>query len=334
MTQEQKTVTVSIKKILKWLSVIIIVLLISRFGYLLSRNNSSSLRSYSNEIPMITFTDSGSSSSISDTREFMKTSYSGNIKTRDVKNISRDIRGIIRDMDGRIDNEDISEKYGRIDFVIPKSNLDDFRDEIESLVHAKLYTETTSSQNLLNEKKSIENRSDIATKSLSDTQLEKTKLESTYSKDIASLQSQINSTEKKLQEKINQIQILSNADSEIYADQINQISQEINTFRNQIENLRNTITEKNRIYTQERDRLTLTIEQINNEIAAIKKDDISFGEKIETVNGSISIQWVNIWNLVKLVSSIPPFILILVPVIIIWYVLRKLKIIPLFVIKW
>ena len=199
MIQEQKTVTVSIKKILKWLSVIIIVLLISRFGYLLSRNNSSSLRSYSNEIPMITFTDSGSSSSISDTREFMKTSYSGNIKTRDVKNISRDIRGIIRDMDGRIDNEDISEKYGRIDFVIPKSNLDDFRDEIESLVHAKLYTETTSSQNLLNEKKSIENRSDIATKSLSDTQLEKTKLESTYSKNIASLQSQINSTEKKLQ---------------------------------------------------------------------------------------------------------------------------------------
>ena len=156
MIQEQKTVTVSIKKILKWLSVIIIVLLISRFGYLLSRNNSSSLRSYSNEIPMITFTDSGSSSSISDTREFMKTSYSGNIKTRDVKNISRDIRGIIRDMDGRIDNEDISEKYGRIDFVIPKSNLDDFRDEIESLVHAKLYTETTSSQNLLNEKKSID----------------------------------------------------------------------------------------------------------------------------------------------------------------------------------
>ncbi len=339
MQPVQKTITLSIKKILISIGVIIILFIAYQIflGNMGRHRYASDISlSLDSEMPAVDFSEdtSNRNASISDTREFMKVSYSGNIKTRDVQDISRDVRGIVRDMNGRIDSENVSEKYGRINFVIPKSNLQDFRDEIESLTHAKLYTENTSSENLLSEKKSLENRSDTATTYLANTQSEKSKLESTYTKEITSLQSQIKTLEKLSQEKISQIGVWSSAQNDIYRDQINQLNQETANIADQISNLRNTITQKNRIYTQERDRLNATITQINSEIDLIKKDDLNFTEKIETVSGSVSIEWVSVWELVKLISPIPPLVITVLLVIIFWYILRKFNKVPIFIVKW
>jgi uncharacterized membrane protein len=76
------------------------------------------------------------------------------------------------------------------------------------------------------------------------------------------------------------------------------------------------------------------IASTNNTIKDINTQDKKFAENIETVTGSISIQWISVWQLMKVFSPIHPIIIILVLVIILWYILKKLRIAPLLIIKW
>src|SRR3989344_7233420 len=53
-------------------------------------------------------------SDISDTREFLKTSYYGRIQTRQVADIVDGVKNEVRDVEGRVDNLSSSEKHGSI----------------------------------------------------------------------------------------------------------------------------------------------------------------------------------------------------------------------------
>lgn len=275
------------------------------------------------------------SGSIADTREFMKVSYSGNIKTRDVKDTTRDVRGIIRDMDGRVDSENVSEKYGYVNFVIPKSNFDDFRDEIESITHKKLYIENTSSQNLLNQKQNIEQNMDLTNKSLSDLQSEKTKSETAHNKSLASLQAQLKSlttSAETMRAKLDAMPAAEEGSPEQVQARMTQESY-IN-FSNQVAELKNKIAQENRVFTENKKSFDSAIGQFNNQLGEIKKDDKAFADNIETVNGSVSIQWVNLWQLAQIFSPIHPILIIIILLIIIWYILRRKNKVPMFVFKW
>jgi Ca2+/Na+ antiporter len=114
--------------------------------------------------------------SISDTREFLKTSYASEIKTRDVSDTVKDVKNSVKGADGRIDSLESSEKYGYISFVVPKSKFEAFRDEIESLTHEKLYTEDISSKNLLTQKQGIEEQETDVNYRLTNIQIEKERI--------------------------------------------------------------------------------------------------------------------------------------------------------------
>lgn len=359
MNQEQKVITFSIKKFLKWIIALVVIVVVALF--ILRSLGNSRMRgmavgdSISSDIATVQF-DEGSTSklanpmsgafgsgmfggrdngSIADTRQFMKVNYSGTIQTRDIKGIARDVRGIIRDTEGRIDDEMVAEKYARVSFVIPKSNLDDFRDEIESLTHKKLYVETTSSQNLLNQKQSIEERADLTNKSLSDLQSEKSKAEAEYKKEIASLQAQLKEITLTAQTTKSQLDANQNAvgGTPEYAEK-KMLINNYDSYMNQINSLKNYIAEKNTKYTQNKNRLDSAIAQSNNQLGEIKKDDKAFAENIETVTGSVSMQWVSVWQLMKIFSPIHPIFIIIILVLLLWYILKKMKIVPLIVIKW
>ncbi len=348
MTQEQKIVTISIKKLLKWVVTLAVIIIIALFilrsldysksnGVSVGDSVSSSVVGFdigeSNSYRTVFPDYQNGNGSITDTRQFMKINYSGTIQTRDVKDVARDVRGIIRDMEGRIDNETVNEQYGQISFVIPKSNLNNFRDEIESITHKKLYVENTSSQNLLNQKQIIEEQSSHAATTLEQLQESQSILTKKHNQTIANLKSELAATQKKIAMVNSNIAAYlppPSGDTGYLAEQNTQLT----IYLNEEAQIKQKIDNENTNYQNQNKMLVDKIASTNNTIKDINTQDKKFTENIETVNGSISMQWISVWQLMKIFSPIHPIIIILVLVIILWYILKKLRIAPLLIIKW
>ncbi len=221
---------------------------------------------------------------ITDTREFLKTNYSAQIMTKDVADKVRDIKNAVRDADGRIDNFSSSEKYGYVSFVVSKDKFDDFKDEVESLTHKKLYTESISSQNLLGQKQSIEEQKSSIETRLAQLEKQKKDLDAQYAAKLTQ-----------------------------YA-----ISEQDVEIRN------NLIKEETRIYTEKSGILQGQINQTRRMLEGNAKQDTQFTNNIETVNGVVSVNWVSNWEMAKIFSPVHPVIIIVVLVIaLIWFLNRK-----------
>ncbi len=166
---------------------------------------------------------------ITDPRQFMKTSYNADIKTRNVKATLRDVKNIVTETGGRIDNQQESEKYAYLGFVVAKDKFETFRDEVESLTYAKLVIVNVSSENLLGQKQWLEEQLKTAT---------------------------------------------------------------------------------------------------GTRLAELQKQDVKFGNNIDTVNGYVSVSWTSYWEMAKLLSPIHPGWLILILAIVAWKILGRFGYIP------
>ena len=238
----------------------------------------------------------GDTSSAKDTREFMKVSYGAEIKTRDVKDVMGDVKNAIRDAEGRIDNISETTKYGYVNFVVPKSNFNNFKAEIEAITHEKLYTENSSSTNLLGQKQSIEEQEKSINTSLIDVKNRQKSLTAQHNQIVASLQKEIDNTPQSDQQRIASLQASLNNENADYAKS-NQ------NYKNQISDL-------------------------NLQLANVKKQDVAFTDNIETVNGYISVNWVSLWEMSKLLSPIHPTIVIIILALGIWYPLSRKNYLP------
>ncbi len=236
---------------------------------------------------------------ITDTRQFLKTNYSADIKTRDVKDMIRDIKGIVRDVGGRIDSIQESEKYSYIGFAVPKSQFDAFRDEIESLTYKKLTIINISSENLLGQKQSIEEQMQYATSTLADLQKQKTALAARHNQTLASLNAELAALQNQVPYPTEQaLAIQQNIDSE------------------------------NKSYNSQNQNLTNSINQYKALITGIEKQDTQFANNIETVSGYISVNWISYWRVIKIFSPIHPSIILIVLAIVLWKVLGRFGIVP------
>lgn len=237
---------------------------------------------------------------ITDDRQFLKTNYSAHIKTRDVKTIIRNIKGIVSLADGRIDNLQESEKYGYVGFVIPKDNLESFRDEIESLTYSKLITVDISSQNLLGQKQNIEDQMNSATSSLADLTKQKTNLTAKHNQTLAGLNAQLAT--------------LQNQGTSTDAERAV---------------IRQSIEKENRSYNSQLANLDNQIDSTKKWIENVEKRDVDFGNNIETVSGNISVNWVSVWEMIKTFTApVHPGWIILILVAIAYKPLARLGIIP------
>lgn len=126
--------------------------------------------------------------SVTDTREFNKLYYNAMLKTRDVQSLTRRVETTVRGYNGRVDGTSSAAKYGYVSFVVPAAKFDQFRSEIENLVGSRFLTVTTSSQNLLPQKQSIEEQQKQASATLAAYQASRQKLVATHTAAVQALQ--------------------------------------------------------------------------------------------------------------------------------------------------
>jgi len=262
------------------------------------------------------------SATVRDTREFLKTNYEGTIKTRDVRDVAKDVRSAVRDASGRIDQSRVSERYAYISFVVPETEFETFRDEIESLTHKKLYTETVNTENLLTQKQVIEEKTNAETNYLQDLRAKKQDLDVKHTARLGAIAKELTGVAGRLAEVRRQIAVTNDPN-------------ELNTLRNQEDALlaedaalKSSRTKENTTYAIESGNLSAWISSSESQIENLRKEDVAFADNIATVNGSVSIGWVSWWEMVRLVSPVHPTILVLIIVLLVLYYLHRKRYIP------
>lgn len=264
--------------------------------------------------------------SIGDTREFLKTSYSARVLTRNVQDVVTQAKNIVKGNDGRIDRMSSSEKNGYLTFVVPKSKFEAFRTEIEGLTHKKLFSETSSSQNLLSQKQSIEEQTNSIKAALESLRQQKESLLASHTqavaainKELQSIRSELSAVRKKIEETTDatMLESLRNQETTLVSRETTQ---------------KQKLTTENSKYMAADASLDNQIKSQNASLENVAKRDEKFSENIETVDGSIDVRWVSIWQMIEKFSPVPPEILIVVLVIIVWNVLARLSLVPKFVV--
>ncbi len=260
--------------------------------------------------------------SISDTREFLKTSYSASIKTRNVKDVMQDVTNIVKGADGRIDNSYSSEKSGRISFVVAKSKFEEFKNQIESITHKKLYTETISSQNLLSQKQGIEEQTGNIVNTLTNLQDQKTSLETKHIQTVTAINKELTRIKAEL---VAVRAVIATTTEPLVLDSF--VSQE-NSLVKQENTQKQKLVIENNSYIAQSQSLENSINDANNGLINVNNQDSQFTDTIETVNGSVSVDWISLWEMADIFSPISPFIIIIILVIIIIMYLKRRGSIP------
>ncbi len=254
---------------------------------------------------------------ITDTREFLKTNYSGVLKTRDVSEVVKDVKGAVREFKGRIDSENTSEKYGYISFVVPKDTFESFRSEIESITHEKLYIESISSQNLLGEKQYIEEQMNYATSSLAELEGEKVNLDARHIESLNSIQNKLTN----IRNQVTAIQTQAQKMEE--GDQLTILKNSERSLLDQVMVLQQSLERENATYYARNQNLVSYINQAKGVVLNVETQDSNFMGNIETVNGHIEVRWISIWGLAETFSPVHPTIVIVVLLLAIWFFLNR-----------
>jgi len=330
--QERRIIKISRKKVKRvvWGIVIILVLL---FVGLFLRNNSLSVDNsigssimpssdYSESVNYRLSSNLGDSygsktSSISDTREFLKTNYSATIETRNVSNMVRDVKNIIKGSEGRVDQFNSSEKYGYVSFVVPKSNFETFRDEMESLTHEKLYTESISSENLLTEKQRIEEKTNTTTQSLESLTAKRDELTVVYTKAVGVINKEISRIASDL------VKVRASIATEEDVEIISTLRRQETSLVQQQTYQKQKLSEENTNYLASKKNFDTLISGANSDLTNINKQDVKFADNIETVNGSVRVNWVSLWGMARIFSPIHPTIIIIGIIIILMISFRR-----------
>lgn len=310
---ERKIIKISKKKLIG--VVVILIALFVLWGLLIFMD-SARMKVTSRE-SMIPEYYQDRNSSISDTREFLKTSYNSYIKTRDVSKVVTEIKNIVKGADGRIDSISSGEKYGRVSFVVAKSKFDAFKDEVESITHKKLYTENISSQNLLTEKQGIEGQIVDANSSLESLISKRTELSNTHTKTVGVINKELSRINNELITVRSSISI--EKDSQILVALRNQES----SFVSQQTYQKQRLSEENKTYSIQKSDLDNWISNANANLNNANKQDDKFMDNIETVNGYVSVSWVSLWDMAVIFSPIHPVWVIIILIILGFVLFRK-----------
>lgn len=326
---QRRVIRLSIKKIV-WAVVIIVVLLWLGKGFLFGnflRPTSFEDRSggaVPSSLPADYYypDEYRQRPDITDTREFLKTSYAGYLKTRDVSEMVKEVKNAVRDVEGRVDSLNSSDRYGYVSFVVAKSRFEEFRSAVEGLTRKKLYREDISSQNLLSQKQGLELQTETATKRLADLEKNKTDLNARHNSALASLRAELSNVQNRL--------VLVQQEKAVAqsSDQVAAWQREETSLLQQKAAIQGRQTEENRVYNSQSQSLTTQIGQVNSQLQNLGQQDTQFANNIETVNGSVAVTWVSWWQLAKIFSPIHPTIVIIVLALLLLFYLNRRGYIP------
>jgi len=193
---------------------------------------------------------------------------------------------VVRGYDGRVDEQSSSEKYGYVSFAIPQSKYDAFRTELEGLVNSRFLITNISSHNLLSQKVSIEEQQKQADKMLSDYKTERQRIVNVHTNDVKSLQSKIDT-------KTQELGILRAETS------TPQILIQIQSLSDELSSLKQQLVKENSLYTTQLNNMDVSIKNTQDWQKAIQTQDKILLDNVATVTGTISIQWISLWDTIR-----------------------------------
>jgi uncharacterized protein DUF4349 len=218
----------------------------------------------------------------SDNREFLKTGYNSSIKTRHVPELAGRLQTTVRGFGGRVDSASSSPEYGTVSFVVPASQFEAFRNEVKNLAGARFYTEQTTSQNLLPQKRSIEDQQKAGQENLSQLQTNRGQLTAAHNSNVASLQAQIDAAAKQL--------------AGTPAEQEPQRRH----LQNQITSLKGRLDIENKNYAVQLGSLDSQIQDANATLENLDRQTSALLDNVATVSGSVSLSRIGWWGILNL----------------------------------
>ena len=239
-----------------------------------------------------------SSSPVSDKREFLKISYNATLRTRQISDTTNRIEIIVRGFDGRIDQANSTEKWGYVSFAIPKNKFEAFREEAKSLVGDKFYIEQTNSQNLLSQKQNIEQNQTQTEKNLKNLKTERELLVKNHNQNISSYYSRIDF----LSREISALNLEYKTATPVR--QI-EITKKIAELQKEISIIQSEITNENRSYQVKKSGIDTNVRYTEENLGYIEAQDKNFTEDVATVNGTISLKWISLWEVADTYSPGP-----------------------------
>lgn len=227
-----------------------------------------------------------------DTREFLKVGYNATIKTREVEKLSTRVQTMVRGYGGRIDNASLGDKSAYISFVVPKSSLESFKSELKDLVPARFFTENIKMQNYLPNKQSIENQTDQTNQNLQNLQDRRQALVDKHNTFATSLQRQID----------NYSRSIYSLKQEVTTDTVRQqeIVTQIARLTSQQQALKRQLATENSQFKNTLATLDSNISYANSRLLDLDKQDQDLLNDVETVQGTASLQWISILNMINL----------------------------------
>ena len=224
---------------------------------------------------------------VTDAREFLKVNYNATMQTRDVQGLTRRVETTVRGYSGRIDQESSSPQYGYVSFVVPMSKYDAFRTELERLVNSRFLTVNISSQNLLPQKQSIEEQQKQADEALADYKTARQELVNAHASAVKSLQSQIDADVQELAA----LRVQTSTP---------QIQAQIQAVSDDLSSLKQRLANENASYSSQLSNADSNIKYAEDWQKAVQTQDQALLDNVETVTGSVSVQWISFWAMAQL----------------------------------
>ncbi|TAN33257.1 hypothetical protein EPN28_02685 [Patescibacteria group bacterium] len=228
-----------------------------------------------------------------DTREYLKTDYHAEIKTRQVQKKATRAQTIVRGHGGRVDNSSSDSKYARIEFVLPKSEMESFKDELKELAASpRFMAEIINSRNLLPEKTVIEQNTASSQSALADSQKQRQDLVVSHNTKVASLKQQLSYTANS----INKLK----KEFTTSTERQQEIAVAVSNLSTEQRRLNQLLANENAQYQKKRNEIDARIKNEQEQLVFLDQQDRQLINNVETVQGSISIEWISGWGVLAL----------------------------------
>lgn len=228
---------------------------------------------------------------ISDTREFLKTDYHARIRTRSVEELTSRTQTIVRGFGGRIDASSSSSKGGFVSFVVPASRFDAFRLELKGLINPRFFIEETSAQNFLPQKQSIEHEREQTHKTLTQLRTDREDLVIAHRQVVAPIQARLAAIS----------QGLSDLQTERIAhpEREKEITIKEQELSNEKKVLEKRLHVENVSYANQLTSFDAQIRYSETELERLDTKDRQLLESVATVRGTISLNWISVWEIIN-----------------------------------
>ncbi len=228
---------------------------------------------------------------ITDTREFLKIGYHARIQTRQIEETGDWIATMVRGYGGRVDKVSLQERNGYITFVIPKTAYESFTDQVKSHVKPRFFQSGTEQQNLLGQKISIETDTANTETRISTLQTNRQRLVTEHQTTIASLNRQLTNTkqqiavlDEELKNKPQEAELIMVRKKPLVAKKTS---------------LESNIYQENRRYNQDLQNIDYELATEESRLRSLEQQDQNLIDTVETVEGSISLQWISLAAITK-----------------------------------